>query len=116
LAALLDAQLFAGLRHPIDGTRPRVNVATMVQGGMVPWAHPPELRATIEVRTIEGMSREGVRNELERCLREAGLAERVTLERSAPPHDWMGPGETVEDEHLLAAAEAACAGVLGFVP
>ena len=64
LTALLEADLFAGLRHPVDGTPPTVNVGTMVAGGMVPFAHPESLRAAIEVRTIEGMTEQGVRDEL----------------------------------------------------
>jgi succinyl-diaminopimelate desuccinylase len=116
LAALLDDELFQGLAHPVDGTRPAVNVATMVKGGMVPFAHPAELRAAIDVRTIEGMSRDGVRVELESRLAEAGLEGRVTLEAAAPPLDWFPPGETVEDGRLLAAAQGACADVLGYVP
>ena len=33
MAALADAELFAQEAHPIDGTRPTVNIGTMVSGG-----------------------------------------------------------------------------------
>jgi acetylornithine deacetylase/succinyl-diaminopimelate desuccinylase-like protein len=33
MAALADAELFTGTAHPIDGTRPTVNIGTMISGG-----------------------------------------------------------------------------------
>jgi acetylornithine deacetylase/succinyl-diaminopimelate desuccinylase-like protein len=116
LTALLDAPLFEEHVHPVDETRSTVNVATMVGGGIVPFAHPEALLATIEVRTIEGMTKELVREELERCVRDAGLGDRVSVEAAPPPLDWLPPGETVRDERLLVAAKGAWRAVLASEP
>ena len=116
LMALLEADLFAGLRHPVDGTPPTVNVGTMVAGGMVPFAHPESLRAAIEVRTIEGMTEQGVRDELRAAIAAADLADRVMIEPGEPPTNWVPGGETVRDPALLRAAREAWRTVLGFEP
>lgn len=106
LTALLEQEAFPGLRHPIDGTRPLVNVATMIDGGEVPFAHPARLRATLEVRTIAGQTRAGVLEALRALLAARGLADRVTIEPAAAPLDWIPGGDDVTDARLLAAARA----------
>jgi acetylornithine deacetylase/succinyl-diaminopimelate desuccinylase-like protein len=116
MTALLERDLFPGLRHPIDGTTPLVNVATMVAGGEVPFAHPPELRATIEVRTIAGQTRDGVLAALRGALADAGLAARVAVEPAAPPQDWIPGGDDVTDARLLAAARAGWRAATGADP
>jgi acetylornithine deacetylase len=107
LGALLDADPFPELRHPVDGTRPLVNVATMITGGEVPFAHPAELRATLEVRTIAGQTRDGVLEALRGVVAARGLGGRVTIEPAVPPLDWIPGGDDVADVRLLAAARAA---------
>jgi succinyl-diaminopimelate desuccinylase len=116
LTALLESDPFDGLAHPVDGTTPTVNVATMVEGGMVPFAHPPSLRAVIEVRTLSGMSSAGVLAALRSVLDAAGLSERVSLALAEPPLDWIPPGETVADGPLLRAATGAWREILGRDP
>jgi acetylornithine deacetylase/succinyl-diaminopimelate desuccinylase-like protein len=113
LSALVEADLFAGRSHPVDGTPVTVNVATIVEGGMVAFAHPEALRAAIEVRTLEGMTEEETLAELRRAV--AGI-DGVTIEPAAPPANWFGPGRTVDDERLLAAVRGAWEEVLGPVP
>lgn len=116
LAALIEADLFTGWAHPVDGTPVTVNIATVVEGGVVPFAHPEALRAAIEIRTIEGMTQELVLEELRRVIAEAGLATRVLLDLAPHPQDWFPPGETVRDERLLNAARTAWREVLGVEP
>jgi succinyl-diaminopimelate desuccinylase len=113
LSALVDADLFAAWRHPVDGTGVTVNVATMVEGGTVPIAHPEVLSCVIDVRTIEGMTQEIVLEELRNVVDRAGLADRVTIEPAAPPSSWFDPGRTANDQHLLRAARKAWREVLG---
>ena len=64
MAALADADLFAQDAHPIDGTRPTVNIGTMISGGITPFMHPESMTAIVEVRVIEGMTMAGVHDEL----------------------------------------------------
>lgn len=116
LAALVDADLFADWNHAVDGTPVTVNVATMVEGGMVPFAHPPALRAAVDVRTLEGMDETLVLDELRRVVAESGLADRVDVEPAPPPLNWFDPGRTARDERLLGAARRAWTSVLGPPP
>jgi acetylornithine deacetylase/succinyl-diaminopimelate desuccinylase-like protein len=116
LTALLASDPFAELRHPVDGTRPTVNVGTMVEGGMVPFAHPPSLRAMIDVRTIDGMTVQSVLAGLQSVIDGAGLAGRVSLDLGEPPIDWIAAGETVGDGPLRRAAAGAWRDVLGRDP
>lgn len=116
LSALLERDVFPGLHHPLDGMSPLVNVATMVGGGEVPFAHPAELRATIEVRTIAGQTRDGVLGALRGALADAGLGERVAVEPAAPPQDWIPGGDDVTDARLLAAARAGWRAATGEEP
>lgn len=116
LMALIELDPFADWSHPVDGTRPTTNVATMVEGGMIPFAHPESLRACLEIRTIEGMTEEIVIRRLRESIANAGLAERVTIEQAHPPLNWIPPGETVRDQRLLSAARKAWQRVLGRDP
>jgi succinyl-diaminopimelate desuccinylase len=116
LSSLTSADFFPELRHPIDQTAPTVNVGTMVRGGEVAFAHPESLRATIEVRTIEGMTPDMVVNRLRQVIEDAALADRVSIDLWPPPHDWFPPGQTVEDSRLLNAARAAWLEVLHSEP
>jgi succinyl-diaminopimelate desuccinylase len=116
LDALLQADAFPEWRHPVDGTTPTVNIATMVEGGMIPFAHPETLKACIEVRVIEGMTEGLVRGRLREIVARAGLSDRVSIEAGAPPTNWISPGEAVRDEPLLNAAKLAWRTVLGREP
>jgi acetylornithine deacetylase/succinyl-diaminopimelate desuccinylase-like protein len=116
LSALLDVDPFPEWSHPVDGTRPLVNVATMVCGGMVPFAHPESLRASIEVRTIEGMTKDLVLARLHKILGGAGLADCVSLVPAAGSQNWIPPGKTVHEDLLLSAACRAWRQVLCVEP
>jgi acetylornithine deacetylase/succinyl-diaminopimelate desuccinylase-like protein len=116
MTALADAQLFADVRHPVDGTSPTVNVGTMVRGGITPFMHPETLAATVEVRVIEGMSPASVHDAIRAVLAHAGLAGRVDVVPAASPLDWVPPSPAVQDPRLLAAATAAWRSVLGREP
>jgi acetylornithine deacetylase/succinyl-diaminopimelate desuccinylase-like protein len=115
LHALVNSDTFVELSHPVDGTRPLVNVATMVRGGEVPFAHPAQLEAIVEVRTISGMSEAEVLGRLRTVLAPLALDGRVDFEPGPAP-SWIPPGETVVDERLLGAARAAWTEVLGAPP
>jgi acetylornithine deacetylase/succinyl-diaminopimelate desuccinylase-like protein len=116
LAALLAADPFEEFVHSVDGTRPTVNVATMVEGGFTPFAHPQELRAAVEVRVLEGMTKELTLDRLRNVVAQVGLGNRLDIELAEPPLDWIPPGETVSDPRLLSAANASWRKVFHEVP
>jgi len=116
MVALADAQLFADTVHPIDGTRPTVNVGTMISGGITPFMHPESMSATVEVRTIEGMTMADVHARIRSVLSGAELGERVEVRAADSPLDWVPPGAAVRDERLLGAAAAAWRSTLGPEP
>jgi acetylornithine deacetylase/succinyl-diaminopimelate desuccinylase-like protein len=113
MAALAEAELFAAAVHPIDGTRPTVNIGTMVSGGITPFMHPESMTAIIEVRVIEGMTIEGVHDEIRSAVRRAGLADRVEVSAADPPHDWVPPSSALGADRLIDAAAGALRSVLG---
>jgi acetylornithine deacetylase/succinyl-diaminopimelate desuccinylase-like protein len=113
MAALAEAELFAAAVHPIDGTRPTVNIGTMVSGGITPFMHPESMTAIIEVRVIEGMTIEGVHDEIRSAVRRAGLADRVEVSAADPPHDWVPPSSAMGADRLIDAAAGALRSVLG---
>jgi acetylornithine deacetylase/succinyl-diaminopimelate desuccinylase-like protein len=116
MTALAEADLFAGAVHPIDGTRPTVNVGTMLDGGITPFMHPETMTAIVEVRVIEGMTMTGVHEELRGALRRAGLADRVEVAAAEPPLDWVPPSSAAGAGALIGAAAGACRTVLGQEP
>ena len=116
MAALADAELFAGAVHPIDGTRPTVNIGTMVSGGITPFMHPESMTAIVEVRVIEGMTMADVHAELRSAVSRAGLADRVEVTAADPPHDWVPPSSAAAAGRLIDAAAGAMRSVLGAEP
>lgn len=115
LRAIVESEPFDTLKHPVNGMLPTVNVGTMIRGGEVPFAHPPELRATIETRVITGMTEDGVVARFNEVLANAGLAERAWVE-PIEGTSWISPGEIVTDERLLGAASGAWRSVIGGEP
>jgi succinyl-diaminopimelate desuccinylase len=113
MAALADADLFAGAVHPIDGTRPTVNIGTMVSGGITPFMHPESMTAIVEVRVIDAMTMPGVHEEIRSALGRAGLADRVDVTAADPPHDWVPPSSALGADRLTGAAAGALTSVLG---
>jgi len=116
MAALAEADLFAGAVHPIDGTRPTVNIGTMVSGGITPFMHPESMTAIVEVRVIEGMSMRSVHDELRSAVSRAGLADRVEVTAAGAPHDWVPPSSAADADRLIGAAADAMRSVLGTEP
>jgi acetylornithine deacetylase/succinyl-diaminopimelate desuccinylase-like protein len=85
----------------------------MVSGGITPFMRPESMTAVVEVRVIEGMTMEGVHDELRSAVARAGLADRVEVAAAGPPHDWVPPSSAVGADRLIGAAAAALRSVLG---
>jgi succinyl-diaminopimelate desuccinylase len=110
LRLLIEQKPLDDLRHPVDGSSPIVNVATMVFGGTTPFAHPDRLNAIVEVRTHEGMDARLVLDRLRHCLRP--LQDRVSLDLVTE----TPPGRACTDSVLLRAASSAWQSVIGTEP
>ena len=116
MTALADAHLFDDAAHPVDGTRPTVNIGTMLSGGITPFMHPETITATIEIRVIEGMTMADVHADIRQVVTQAGLADRVEVLAAPGPLDWVPPSPAVRDRRLLNAASVAWRSILGTEP
>ena len=116
MTALADAHLFDDAAHPVDGTRPTVNIGTMLSGGITPFMHPETMTATIEIRVIEGMTMADVHADIRQVVTQAGLADRVEVLAAPGPLDWVPPSPAVRDRRLLSAASVAWRSILGTEP
>jgi acetylornithine deacetylase/succinyl-diaminopimelate desuccinylase-like protein len=61
------------------------------------------MTAIIEVRVIEGMTKDDVPNELRSALVNADLHDRVEIALADPPHDWIPPSSAVGATRLTEA-------------
>ncbi|RIK07039.1 MAG: hypothetical protein DCC49_10690 [Acidobacteria bacterium] len=116
LTALVEEQSFVEWKHPIDGTPPMLNVGTVLEGGVVPFAYPEFQRAGLDVRTIEGMTQQIVVAELTRIVAAAVPDGRAWIELAEGPLAWFAPGVSAANTPIAHAAAAAWRATLGFDP
>lgn len=104
--------------HRLNGWRATVNTGLAYRGGVGYGVLPGRVAVDTEVRLLPGMERAAVTGAFERTLRSVVRRTGAALELAfdAPPNDWL-PATLVDPQHpLAAAAERACAAVLGHVP
>ena len=104
--------------HRLSGWHATVNTGLAYRGGVGYGVLPGRVAVDTEVRLLPGMERAAVTSAFERTLRAVAGRTGAALELAfdAPPNDWL-PATLVEPRHpLAAAAEQACAAVLGHVP
>ena len=104
--------------HGLSGWHATVNTGLAYRGGVGYGVLPGRVAVDTEVRLLPGMERAAVAGAFERTLRAVAARTGAALELAfdAPPNDWL-PATLVEPRHpLAAAAERACAAVLGRVP
>jgi len=116
ITLLQETDTFPGHVSPIDGTRPTLNVGTVLQGGEVAWAYPSHVRAAFDVRVIEGMTREETLDAIRMVLAAHELSARVDVVPFDQPSDWVPPTPSNIKGRLYEAARAALRGALGAVP
>jgi acetylornithine deacetylase/succinyl-diaminopimelate desuccinylase-like protein len=101
--------------HGLSGWHATVNTGLAYRGGVGYGVLPGRVAVDTEVRLLPGMERDAVAAAFGRSL-EAVAGADLELEFDAPPNDWL-PATLVAPRHpLAAAAERACAAVLGHVP
>lgn len=105
--------------HPLCPQGITVNPGVIVSGGVTWGVYPGYAEFATDVRTLPGMTREGVRRDLDAFLarRRAEDPElRVEWEFAEPPLGWIEPQEVSADDPLVKSTAWAAEQVLGFRP
>lgn len=94
--------------HPQLG-HPTLNVGE-IRGGVAPNVVPGECLIYIDIRTLPGMTRQTVTEDLEGCIRRAGAEARLDVLA------WSEPHEITPENDLVRSIQQSCEENLGFRP
>jgi acetylornithine deacetylase len=104
--------------HALGDVTPTLNVGVVVSGGVYFGVVPGLAEFGCDLRTLPGMTKEGVRVAVERWL-DAHRAADPELDVELvfePGLSWVPPAEISPDHPLVGAAQSAAAEVLGVAP
>jgi acetylornithine deacetylase len=107
----MDRELLGQLRRPGDAL-PTVNVGVMARAGVFYGVYPGEAEFACDIRTLPGMSREQVEEDLERFLG-AAAADDPELDAELDFEIWVPATEIDPDHGLVTALREASGIVLG---
>lgn len=100
--------------NPAYEWHPTVNSGVLVSSGVTFGVHPGHAEVACDVRTVPGMSREGLAREVEAVLKEHLPPDADwTVRFRADQLGWMEPVSLDPSHRLVAAAQQAAAAVLG---
>ncbi len=105
--------------HPLYPQGPTLNVGVMVRGGVYFGVYPGYAEFACDLRTLPGMTQQGVRQAIEAFLddlRREDSELKVELEFEPMPLGWIEPSEIPADHPLVAAIGSAAEQVLGTWP
>ena len=105
--------------HPLCPQGPTLNVGVMVSGGVYFGVYPGYAEFACDLRTLPGMTQEGVRRDIEKFLdrmRQQDAELKVELEFEPLPLGWIEPSEIAMDHPLVLAMHKAAEQVLGYRP
>ena len=105
--------------HPLCPQGPTLNVGVMLSGGVFFGVYPGYAEFACDLRTLPGMTQEGVRQDIERFLdrlRQQDAELKVELEFEPLPLGWIEPSEIAADHPLVASMHEAAEQVLGYRP
>ncbi len=105
--------------HPLCPQGPTLNVGVMVSGGVFFGVYPGYAEFACDLRTLPGMTREGVAQDIEAFLDELRSEDpslEVKLEFEPLPLGWIEPCEIPPDHPLVVATQAAAERVFGTCP
>jgi acetylornithine deacetylase len=115
LVARMDSELLGRLRYPtstIEGLVPTVNVGVTARAGVFYGVYPGEAEFACDIRTVPGMTRESVVEDIEAFLRDAATDD-PELEAELDFEVWV-PASEIDPAHpLVHALQEASAVVLG---
>ncbi len=111
----MDRELKERLRYPpssVPGLTPTVNVGVTAQAGVYYGVYPGHAEFACDIRTVPGMSREVLEEDLQRFLRTAAEDD-PDLDAELDVEVWV-PATEIDDAHpLVTALREASAAVLG---
>jgi acetylornithine deacetylase/succinyl-diaminopimelate desuccinylase-like protein len=110
---LKDALSYDG--HPLGGLGPTVNVGVMASAGVFYGVYPGEAEFACDIRTLPGMTGEGVRADVEAFLQRA-MADDPELHAELVFEAYIAATEIGPDEPVVEAVRSAAADVLGEAP
>ena len=105
--------------HPLCPQGITLNVGVMLNGGVFYGVYPGNAEFACDLRTLPGMSQEGVRRDIETYLDELRKEDpelKVKLEFEPLPLGWIESSEIPADHLLVAAMQNAAEQVLGASP
>ena len=104
--------------HPLCAA-PTVNLGVKIEGGVGYGVCPGVAKFQSDIRTLPGMTQEGLKNDLERCLHEIRRDDpslEVELEFEKPPLNWFAPTEVDANHPLVGILLDVAQHVLGWRP
>lgn len=105
--------------HPFCPEGVTINPGVRVSGGVDYGVVPGYAEFSVDVRTLPGMTREGLRRDVDRLLDQLRAEDdslRVDMEFEEGPLGWAEPSEIAPDSPLVRAAAAACRDIRGRTP
>ena len=105
--------------HPLCPQGVTVNHGVTLAGGVTWGVYPGYAEFGTDVRTLPGMSLEGVRRDVEAVLARLRAEDpdlQVEMEFAEPPLRWIEPTEVAPDDPLVESTAWAAEQVLGFRP
>jgi acetylornithine deacetylase len=109
----MDRELRGRLRYPVrdvEGLAPTVNVGVMAKAGVFYGVYPGEAEFACDIRTVPGMTRETLVEDLESFLHDAA-ADDPELDAELDFEIWVPPTE-IDPEHPLVSALRHASGVV----
>lgn len=101
--------------HPLGGLGPTVNVGVMAQAGVFYGVHPGLAEFACDIRTLPGMTRERMIEDLQAFLDDA-MADDPDLRAELLFEVWVGATEIEPDHPVVRALLDAAPAALGSVP
>ena len=105
--------------HPWSSQGAKANVGVIVKGGVFWGVYPGYAEFGVDVRTMPGMTREGVRRDVEAFLDELRREDpelKVQLEFEPEPLGWIRPSEIAASHPIVGALQKASEVVFGTAP
>jgi acetylornithine deacetylase len=109
----MDRELLARLRYPVSelaGLTPTVNVGVTARAGVFYGVYPGEAEFACDIRTVPGMTREALEEDLQSFLRSAA-ADDPDLEAELDFEIWV-PATEIDRAHPLVKALQEASGIV----